>query len=168
MKLILIAALAAFTLNAQTSVRWFATTGDVSLSAAATAATIQQPATNGTQAFLDQIVVYCSAACNVTLSANGTAATATAGTITPLLPTPLNNPIPQTFWTASNVGTGTAQGGIIHIPAGGTVTLCLSPSCGNPAQVILGNGAGTASNYTASIASVTATVNITFYGRSQF
>lgn len=153
-------------LQAQQVTRWVATTGDVVLVSAATAATIQQPATNGSQAYLDQIVVYCSVTCSLTLAANGAAATATAGTITPLLPSQLNAPIAQTFWTASNVGTGTAQGGIVHVPAGGTVTLCLSPSCGNPAQVILGIGAGTASNYTASVASITGTANLTFYGRS--
>lgn len=154
-------------LYAQTAVRWVATTGDVSLSGAATAATIQQPATNGSQAFVDQIVIYCSVACNATLSASGTAATTTAGSITPLLPSPLNAVIPQTFWTASNAGTGTAQGGITHVPAGATVTLCLSPSCGAAGQVIIGQGAGTASNYTVSIASITGTANVTILGRSQ-
>lgn len=166
--LLLIAALAA-SLSAQNTIRWMATTGDVSLSGAGTSATVQQPATatlSGGQGFIDQIVVYCSVACNVTLAANGTAATSTAGTFTPLLPTVLNTPVPLTFWTASNVGTGTAQGGIVHIPAGGTVTLCTSPSCGNPAQVSIGPGAGAASNYTVTISSITGTANITIYGRS--
>lgn len=150
---------------AQNTARWMATTGDVGLSAAATAATIQQPATNGSLALVDQITIYCSVACNVTLAANGTAATATAGTITPLLPTPLNTSVPLTFWTASNVGAGTAQGALTHLSAGSTVTLCLSPSCGNATQVSLAP-TGTTSNYTVSIASITGTANITFYGRS--
>lgn len=167
-KLLLILALAVLPLRAQQTTRWVATTGDVSLSGAATSATIQQPAVaNGSQVFIDQVIVYCSVACSVSLAANGTAATATAGTITPLLPNVLNSPITQTFWTASNVGTGTAQGGITHVPAGATVVLCLSPSCGAPAQVILGPGGGTASNYTATVASITGTANITFYARSQ-
>lgn len=167
LKLFLMAALAVFPIHAQQVTRWVATTGDVSLSGAATAATIQQPAVaDGSQVYLDQIVVYCSVACNVTLAANGAAATATAGTIRPLLPNVLNSPITQTFWTASNVGAGTAQGGITHIPAGATVVLCLSPSCGNPAQVILGPGGGTASNYTVTVASITGTANITMFGRS--
>lgn len=167
-KILLILALAVLPLRAQQTTRWVATTGDVSLSGAATSATIQQPAVaDGSQVYLDQLVIYCSVACNVTLAANGAAATATAGTIRPLLPNQLNAPINQTFWTASNVGTGTAQGGITHIPAGGTVVLCLSPSCGAAAQVILGPGGGTASNYTVTVASITGTANITFFGRSQ-
>jgi len=146
--------------------RWGATTGDVALSAAATAATIQQPATNASQVLIDQIVVYCSVACSVTQAANGSAATSTAGTVTPILPTQLSLILPLTFWTASNVGAGTAQGGIVHVPAGATVTLCLSPACGAPAQVTLGAGGGTGTNYTLTVGSITGTANITFYGRT--
>lgn len=165
MKLLLVTLLLAPLGFGQQVQRWAATTGDVALSGAATAATIQQPATNQTQAAIDQIVIYCSVACVATQAANGTAATSTAGTVTPILPTQLSIAIPLTFWTASNVGAGTAQGGLTHIPAGGTVTLCLSPACGAPAQVTLGTG-GTGVNYTLSIASLTGTVNITFYGRT--
>ncbi len=166
--LILLAALAAAQLHAQTTVRWVATTGDVSLSSAATAATVQQVAvaSGASLAYVDQAVVYCSVACSLTIAANGTAASTTAGTITPLAPTPLNVPVPLTFWTASNVGTGTAQGGIIHIPAGATVTLCLSPACGAAGQISLAPGGGTGANLTFSIASITGTANITVYGRS--
>lgn len=164
--LALIAALAAPVALAQNTVRWFATTGKVSLTSAATAATIQQPSNGGSTASIDQIVVYCSAACEVSLEANGAAATATPGTIQPLLPSQLNAVIPQTFWTASNVGSGTSQGGLIEIPAGSTVPLCLSPSCGAAGQVSIGPGLGSASNYTVRIASVTATVIIAFFGRS--
>lgn len=165
--IILLAALAA-QLSAQTVVRWVATTGDVALSPGATAATIQQVAvaSGASLAYVDQIVIYCSVACNATLAANGAAATTTAGTVTPLLPTPLNVSVPLTFWTASNVGTGTSQGGIIHVPAGGTVTLCMSQACGASGQVSFGPGGGTGSNYTVAIASITGTANITVYGRS--
>lgn len=167
MKNIRIALLAALVLplSAQTVVRWVATTGDVSLSPGATAATIQQPATNGSQALIDQVQVYCSVACTVSQAANGAAATTTAGSITPILPSATNTPILLNFFTASNVGSGTAQGGLVHIPAGATVVLCLSTTCGAAAQVIVGPGGGTASNYTVSIASITGTANITFYGR---
>jgi hypothetical protein len=164
-RFVLLAALA-LPLSAQSTLRWFATTGDTVLSGAGTSATIQQPATNQSQSYIDQAVVYCSVACNVTLAANGTAATSTAGTVTPLLPTPTGTPIPVTFWTASNVGTGTSQGGITHIPAGGTVTLCFTPSCGNPAQLSLGAGQGAAANFTVTIGTVTGTVNVSIYGRS--
>lgn len=162
-KLILLSLFAAAAF-AQNVTRWAATTGDTSLSAAATTATIQQPASNGATVSIDQVVVYCSVACNVTQAANGSAATTTAGTVTPIVPSPGNSVISATFWTASNVGTGTAQGGITHIPAGSTVVLCLSPQCGNTGQVVL--GLGTSANYSVTIASITGTVNITFYGRS--
>ena len=143
--------------------RWFATTGDMSLSAARTT-TIQQVATNSQPVVIDQVVVYCSVACSITQAANGTAATSTAGTVQTILPTPLNMAIPITFWTTSNVGNGTAQGGIMHLPAGSTVVLCLSKSCGNAADVILGNG-GTATNYSITIGSISGTANVTYYGR---
>ncbi len=166
MKRTLLLALLALPIWAQQSIRFAATSGDVVLNAAATAVTLQQPAANNSQVFIDQIQVYCSAACSVSLAANGAAATTTAGTVTPLLPSQLNLTVPVNFFTASNVGAGTAQGGITHLPAGGTVVLCLSPSCGNPDQVVLGTG-GTAANYTVNIASVTATVNITMFGRAR-
>ncbi len=67
--------------HAQNILRWSATTGDVSLNSAGTTDTIQQPATNGSDVAIDQIVVYCSVACTVTQAANGAAATATAGTV---------------------------------------------------------------------------------------
>jgi hypothetical protein len=145
--------------------RYSATTGDMSLTGASTA-TIQQPATNGSDVILDQIVVYCSVACSVTQAANGTAATTTAGTVTPILPAPANTPATVKFFTASNVGSGTAQGGITHIPAGGTAVLCLSKSCGAGADVTLGYGGGGTSNYSVTIASISGTANITFLIRS--
>ncbi len=170
MKLAVMLIAAALGLSAQTTYRFSATTGDVSLSGAGTTATLQQVAnTSGqTQAYIDQLVVYCSVACNVSLAANGTAATATAGTVQPLLPTQLLVQIPLTFWTASNVGAGTTQGGITHVPAGGTVVLCFSPTCGAAQQVSLATGQGTGSNYSATISSITGTANVTFYGRSVF
>lgn len=163
---ILLALALSAALSAQVVQRFAATTGDVSLSGTATTATVQQLATPLGNIALDQVVVYCSVACSVTQAANGTAATATAGTVTPILPTPLLTPAPVTFWTASNVGTGTAQGGITHVPAGGTVVLCLNTACGNPTTVSLGSGSGTAMNYSVTVASITGTANITFYLRS--
>src|ERR1700761_8065936 len=92
---------------AQTVTRWATTTGDVAQSGSTYTATIQQPATNQTQMDIDKIVVYCSVPCNITQSANGAGATSTAGLITPILPSQFNTPITLTFWTASNVGSGT-------------------------------------------------------------
>src|SRR5690348_886147 len=99
MKTILALLFLAVSAFSQSTSRWAATTGDVSLNGAGTTATIQQLAIDkSSQAFIDQIVVYCSVACSITQAANGAAATATAGTITPILPTQLNLSIPLTFW----------------------------------------------------------------------
>lgn len=162
-KLLALLSLSIVPLAAQS--RWAATTGDATVSGTAYAATIQQPASNQAQVALDQIVIYCSVACVATQAVNGTAATTTAGTILPILPSTPNTPINLNFFTASNVGAGTTQGGLLHIVAGSTVTVCFSPSCGNPTQVMLPS-AGTLSNYSVSLASFTGTANITFYGRS--
>jgi hypothetical protein len=145
---------------------WRATTTDVSLTGAY-AATIQQQASSGGQILIDQIMVYCSVACSVSQVANAAAATATAGTVTAVLPTPIGAaPITAvSFFVASNASGGTDQAGIVHVPAGSTVVLCLSPTCGNGHQVALGAGGGTAANYSVSIASITGNANITFFGR---
>jgi len=134
--------------------RFSATTGDVSLSGAGTTLTIQQPATNGKLVSLEGATVYCSVACNVTQYQNGTAATTTAGTVTPILPQGAANF--ANIFTASNVGTGTLVGGIVRI-AGGPGTdrsFALAPIVLPP-----GNGAGI--NYSIVISSITGTANIT-------
>jgi|SRR5579862_6910201 len=153
-------------LEAQQIRRWSSTTGDVSLSAASLAATIQQPATNGSDTTIDQVIVYCSVACTVTQSANGAAATTTAGTINPISPTPTNAPVPVNFFTSSNVGSGTAQGGAVHIPAATTFIFCLSKACGVGGDVVVGRGGGTSSNYSFTVQSITGTANITFLFRT--
>jgi len=147
--------------------RWRATTGDVVLAAAGTTATVQQlagsAATRG-QTTIEQIVAFCSVACNLTIARDGAAATATAGTPAAIAPTPASATVPFTFWTASDVGAGTDQAGIIRVTAGTTLTLCLVKECGNGGDVILGSGAG--SNYSATISSITGTANVTFFVRT--
>jgi len=147
------------------------TTGNVTLAAAATAVTIQQPATGSVNVQLENAIVYCSVACQVSQSRAGTAATATAGTVRPLGSTPIGYSAPFNFFTASDVGAGTSQGGIIYVPAGGTVNICLStlaPGCAGsgpvaPITLVTGN---TNMNYTISVASMTGDVNITLYART--
>jgi hypothetical protein len=112
-KVLFLLVLLAVVTMAQPTVRWAATTGDVSISAAYTATV--QLASGASQALVDQIVVYCSVACSVTQVANGTAATTTAGTVTPILPAPSVAAVPVAFFTASNVGAGTAQGGAVGV-----------------------------------------------------
>jgi len=132
-----------------------ATTGDVSLSSAGTSFTIQQPATNGKNVKLSSALVYCSVACDITQAQNGTAATATAGTATAILPGGLFTPATATVWTASNVGSGTAVGGTIHQTSQQYIPIDLS-------KISMGN-TGKNTNYTITISSITGTANITLF-----
>jgi len=130
-----------------------ATSGDVSLSSSGMNFTIQQPATNGKTVTLVSALVYCGVACNITQAINGAAATATAGTASALssfAPAAL-----ATIWTASNVGTGTPAGGILHLAGGAGTERTLDMS-----SVVLRNN-GTSSNYTFTVSVITGTVNIT-------
>lgn len=133
--------------------RYSATTGDVALVAAGTKFTIQQPATNAKIVTLEAAVIYCSVACDLTQAQNGTAASTTAGTVNPLLP--FSATALATVWTASNVGAGTAAGGILHLAATEKITLTFP-------NLTMGN-TGTATNYTFVIASITGTANITLF-----
>lgn len=153
MKKLLFVLVLALPLAAQIN-SYSATSGDVVLSGAATAFTIQQPAANGKQVQLTAAVIYCSVACSATQAQNGAAATATAGTITGTLPLS-TTPASATVWTGSNVGTGTGIGPIYHLAAGQTITLTL-------AGMTMGN-TGTATNYTITIASMTGTANIAVF-----
>jgi hypothetical protein len=141
--------------------RFAVTSGDVSLSAATTAVTVQKPALNGSpqpQVRLESATVYCSVACNVSQAYNGTAATSTAATVTQIPPIGGASPS-ATGWTASNVGGGTAVGALIHVAAGQTLVIDLS-------KVTL-NGNGTNANYTVSVSSITGTANITLIWSEQ-
>lgn len=151
-KLLLLLALA-LPLAAQIN-SYSATTGDVVLSGAGTAFTIQQPATNAKQVQLVAAVIYCSVSCSVQQSQNGTAATATAGTITGTLPLS-TVPSSATAWTASNAGGGTGVGPIYHLAATQTITLTL-------AGMTMGN-TGTGTNYTITISSITGTANVAIF-----
>ena len=159
MKRLIIAAIFAACLWGQNAggFRYSATTGDVVLVSAGTKFTIQQPASNANQITLESAVVYCSVACTLTQAQNGTAATSTAGSISPLLPF---GPVsPTTVWTASNVGGGTAAGGNLVLLAGVASTLNMSN--------ITMPKTGTATNYTFVISSISGTANITLYWREQ-
>lgn len=149
MKILLLILAAAASAFAQAN-HFVSSTGNVSLNAAGTAATLQQPAANAKQVTGEWASVYCSVACVVTQSINGTAATTTAGTPV-ALPGSMSGPAIATFWTASNAGSGTTLA-VDNIPAGGTFTFDLTK--------IRLPASGTASNYTIAIASLTGTVNI--------
>lgn len=137
-----------------TAPRFSATTGDASLSGSGTTLTIQRPvASGGPQIgiYLESAVVYCSVACNVTQAFNGTAASSTAATITPLPPAGAS-PVALAF-SASNVGGGTAVPGILHLAAGQTAVIDVS-------AIKLASG-GITSNYSFIISTITGTANIT-------
>jgi hypothetical protein len=158
--LLILAAIPAF---GQTPYSYIATTGNVALSAATYAATLQQPATLASTVIFPVATtgalppvgatIYCSVACVATLARNcTTAATATAGTVTTVLP---NVPAASvTVFTASNAS-GCTTLRVINIAAGQEYPIDLSAF--NLATT------GTKSNLHISIASITGTANITFY-----
>lgn len=148
-KILLLAALTAISATAQS--RFSGTTGDVALAAQTTTLTLQKPATNGKDVRLESITVACSAPCSFTQAYNGTAAGSTAGNALPIPPN--TAAATATIWTASNVGGGVATGGIVHLYAPGLITIDAS-------KVALA-GAGTAANYSVTIASMTGTATIT-------
>lgn len=161
-RLLLIFALAA-SAQAQTLYSYIATTGNVALSAAATAATLQQPAANAATVTFPVSVngalapvgatVYCSVACVATIARNcTTAASTTAGTVTTVLPNVAAASV--TMFTASNAS-GCTTLRVINIAAGQEYPIDLSAF--NLATT------GTKSNLHISIASITGTANITFY-----
>ncbi len=153
--------LAALPVFAQSQINYIASTGNVSISAGY-AATLQQPATNSLPVSFPRSVnggappvgasVYCSVACVATISRNGTAATATAGSVINVNPN--EPPAVINFYTASNTTPGQTLA-VFNIGAGGLQSIDLS-------TLKLGAG-GTAVNLTISIASITGTVNISFY-----
>ena len=147
-QLILILALVGIC-SAQTT-RFSTDTGTVALAGAGATFTIQQPSTGERSVTLETATVYCSVACVVTQSQNGTAATATAAVPKGLAPFGWKKAA-ATVWTASNVGAGTAVGPTLNIPAGGTVVLDLS-------KIQLNTG--TASNYSITISSITGNYSI--------
>jgi len=147
----------------QQTVNYIATTGNVALSAAATAATLQQPAANAVTVTFPVAVngalppvgatVYCSVACVATIARNcTTAASTTAGTVTTVLPNVAAASV--TVFTASNAS-GCTTLRVINIAAGQEYPIDLSAF--NLATT------GTKSNLHISIASITGTANITFY-----
>lgn len=135
-----------------------ASTGPVVLSAAGTAATIQQPATGPWQQVAGvKLTVQCSVACAVTRSKGGTAATSTAAQ-TSIVQSPLQPLGPTTalfqFFTASDSSGGTTVD-VVNVAAGETKVFDLSDVGMSPGP--------TRQPYTVSIGAITGTANITFY-----
>lgn len=159
-QLLLLLAIAGSMFGQNAPLRFSVTSGDVSLTAAGTTITVQPPASSssGRRWVGESAFVYCSVACNVTMSKNGAAATATAGSWTLINPGAFGSAF-MTVYTASNVGAGTAVGGILHVAAGQTIAIDLS-------KITLGN-TGSATNFSIAVSSITGTANITIIGSEQ-
>ncbi len=158
--ILILAALPAFSQNG-VQYQYVATTGQVSLSSAATAATLQQPTTGANPVSFPAVPgigasVYCSVACTATVSTatSGTgAATATAGTVNPSSPT-FAPAATVLFYTASNASNETTKV-VFNVSAGQTFPIDMS-------ALKLGTGQG-ATRVTITTSAITGTANITFY-----
>jgi len=143
---------------AQTPIDYIASSGNVSVSGATYAVTLQQPPANQLPIQFPAVPgvgasVYCSVACTLSvIRSTGSAgeATTTTGTVSPVQPN--SPPAKVLLYTASNYSGGTTQV-VINIAAGQTYPLDMSPTR-------LG---GANDNITLALASLTGTVNITFY-----
>lgn len=112
--------------------------------------TLQQPASLAKRVKVRAVSVYCSVACTVTLSRDGTAATTTAGTAVAVSAD--YGTAATTVFHTSNVGAGTTLG-TSAVPAGSTVTY---DTFGWEL-----NTASTARNYSVAVGSLTGTVILT-------
>jgi hypothetical protein len=161
MRNVIITFLAVGSLFSQPTPTYFvARTGAVSLSSAATTATVQQPATNGELIAFTKVVATCPAACTITQTQNATAVTAssgTAGTVVGTDPTSGASFL-LTFWTAVTLSGGTVTNAF---PCSAACTQAFDISA-----IKFGN-TGTSTNYSVTISSVTGTAYIDFYGYRQ-
>lgn len=145
-------------IQAQTTYNYIATTGDVVLSAQTTAATIQQPVANPLAVGFPAVPavgasVTCSVACTFSIIVGATPASATAGTVRPVNPSP-DTPAPNIqFFTASNYSGGTTLA-TYTLNAGQTFPLDMSAMRPGPQPQ---------GNITIAIASMTGTANIKFF-----
>lgn len=168
MKLIYLLILA-LPIYAQQQNRYLASYSASLASSAAVTLTIQQPATAANQISFEGaatslppgVIITCPGqSFTVAQSANGTAATATAGTFTKMPGT--LQPAQATFWTASNVGGGTTIAPLLTYSSGSIGTIDWSP-------LRLGTG-GTSANISLTITNTgsgTCTVAVGIYLREQ-
>jgi hypothetical protein len=129
---------------------------DNDLTTTARGLTIQQPASPTRIIRLIDAKVYCESECVVTQKRDGTAATATAGTVRGI-----NAPVQTVtakMWTQSNVGAGTTIATDV-VPVGSILVFDLS-------SYVL-DGVSTANNFTMSTDAITGRVIITIRFREQ-
>lgn len=125
---------------------------DMTLSAAAGACTIQQPASGSNKVRLISATIYCAVDCSLTQRRDGTAATATAATVEAL--TNKSDTAKATVFSASNVGAGSVAVKPLTITAG------IETNIPYPNTVYL-IGDGTTKNYTWSVGSMTGQYKVT-------
>lgn len=121
---------------------------ETTLSATADKQTIQQPSSPSKTIFPKTVTVYCSVACDIQFSWNGTAASTTA--MVPRAYPGSPTPTAKAF-SASNAGTGTL-GLKFSIPAAGTAVFSAE-------QIFLSgtNGLAGVNNFSVAVASITGT-----------
>ncbi len=127
------------------------------LSSAASTVTVQGAGIGGGEAYFEEADVYCSVACTITVSINGTAATATSLAVT--AQSTANVAVPLTAWSGSNVGVGTALKSFT-IAAGALQVLDMT-------AFYFPAGASTATNITIATSSITGTARIQIQWRAK-
>lgn len=128
---------------------------ETALVAAAETVTVQQVAApSARNVNFETLVLYCSVACDVTLTLNGTAATATAFATTPL---GLFGPSSSLAYASSN-SSGGASIGKYSLSAGATIAIDLSKITIPPS---------TRGNLTAATSSITGTARIAFIWKEE-
>lgn len=112
--------------------------------------TIQQVTAGRSNAVrFDRAVVQCTVACVITMSQNGTAATATSLAIIPVNLSPNTR---SAAFSGSDVGTGTVLA-TYNVPAGGIMSLDIS-------QIYLSRNASSSNNFTIGVAGSSGDVKI--------
>lgn len=109
--------------------------------------TIQQPASGSRRIRFSQAYVYCSVACDVSQSRNGTAASSTTLAVAKLNPADAGA-ASATAWSTSNVGAGTTIAPAVPLADGQDKTLDLTG--------LYMQGDGTTNNYTLSVTAASA------------
>lgn len=120
------------------------------LSSAVEKITVQQPAAGAKKVTFKVVVIYCSAACTITFSRSGTAATTT--TLAPVALSPNTPTSTVTGWSGSDAGSGTALW-TTEIAAGAIASIDVT-------GIVL-SGAVLTQNFSVATASMTGTVKIT-------
>lgn len=153
-RLVLLLAFATTAFAQPRVVNAYMATCSFSLSAEATACTIQQPASGARNVQLVSAYIESSAAINISQERNGSAATTTSVTPTAVNPDQTDAAVATVFHT-SNVGSGTVLGG-----AGTTILVVANSGLTLDLQDIQLRGSGTSKNYTIKVAAATATGRI--------